>query len=191
MKKIVAIVALLGLAFPLLAIAAPGGGTPVLDGKYWYTQLIKLVNTGLVIGLLIYFLRKPVIGFFRKRADQIEHDLKAAERAREEAEQRLKEVEAEVAALETKVEEIKSNAVHEGEAEKQRIIAGANEEAARIVTNAERELENRIKRGRMELKQFAAQLAVERARKLVEARMDDATDKAIIERTLAGIGGGR
>ena len=189
MKRVIAIAALLALALPLAAFAADT--PPVLDGKYWFTQLIKFVNTGLVIGVLIYFLRKPIIGFFRKRADQIEHDLKAAERAREEAEQRLKDVEAEVAALETKVQEIKASAASEGEAEKQRIIDGANEEAARIVANAEREIENRIKSGRAELKQYAAQLAVERARKLVEERMDDATDKAIIERTMAGIGGGR
>lgn len=189
MKRAIALTILLAIfAIPALA---QEHAAPALDGHYWWNQFIKFFNIALVVGALIYFLRKPVIGFFRKRADQIEDDLQAAERARVEAEKRLQEVEAEVAALEVKVQEIKDSAAKEGEVEKQRIIDNANEEAARIVANAEREIENRIKSGRAELKRYAAQLAVERARKLIEDRMDDSTDKAIIERTLDGIGGGR
>lgn len=190
MKRIVAIAALLALALPLLAAAQEHEG-PVLNSDYWWDQFIKFFNVALVVGLLVFFLRKPVIGFFRKRAEQIEDDLLAAKEARAEAEAHLRKVEEELAGLEAKLKEIRDNAVREGEMEKQRIIDSAAEDAARIIAGGEREIENRVKSGRLELKRYAAQLAVERARKLIEERLDDATDKAIIERTLAGIGGER
>jgi F-type H+-transporting ATPase subunit b len=193
MKKLIValmLVALLSAAALAEEVEGEHHG-PALDGHYWMTQVIKLVNTGLVVGALIFFLAKPVRNFFRERANKIEEDLQAAQRAREEAERRLKEIQDEMAGLEAQIEEIKQSAREEGAAEKERIISQAKTEAERILANADREVDSRVKSGRVELKRYAAELAVGRAREIISERLDDSGDREFIQRTLTSIGGGR
>jgi F-type H+-transporting ATPase subunit b len=162
---------------------------PALDSSYWWDQFIKFINIAIVVGLLVFFLRKPVINFFRSRAERIDNDISAAGRAREEAEARLKEIQDEIDRLEDTVSEIREKAEQEGEIEKERIISKAHEEAERILASAEREIMNRIKSGRQELKALAAELAVKHARQIITDQLDSRTEGEIIDRTVASIGG--
>lgn len=190
MKKILLLCLLLLLSMSLISFASVDPHAEVaFDGAYWNTQLVKFVNIGLVIGILFFFLSKPVKAFFQNRAKQIEEDLSAAARARQEAERRLEEVKLEVAELENKVESIKASAVEEGEAEKQRLISQARHESGRLISNAEREIENRIKSGKSELKSYATKLAVEKARMMIHEDLSDSENNKIIDETLKSIGG--
>jgi F-type H+-transporting ATPase subunit b len=190
MKKILAVCSLiLLLAAP--AFAAAEEHAPELNGDYWMDQFVKFFNLSLVIGLLFFLLRKPVMAFFRTRAQQIEENLGAAARARAEAEQRLEAIKAEIDGIEAKVAESLAAARREGEAEKARIVRQAEEEAQRMLRSAEKEIENRIRAGRKELKAYAAKLAVDKAREEINRRLTEAEDAAIIDRTIARVGGGR
>lgn len=191
MKKSALIAVALLLAVQLLPVAvfASEEAGPSLNAEYWFDQFVKFFNIALVIGVLFYLLRKPVANFFRKRAAQIEEDIKAAEQAREDAKAKLAEVEEEVTQLQAKIAEIKEEAAREGEIEKQRIIEQAKEEAKRLIKAAEKEVENRTKAGRQELKEYAAELAVERAREILRRQLADDDDIRLIERTIKDIGG--
>lgn len=191
MIRKLALTALLVLLLGAPAFAAAEEHAPELNADYWFDQLVKFVNLSLVVGLLFFLLRKPVMAFFRTRARQIDENLTAAARAREEAERRLEAVKAEVAGIEAKIADSLTAARREGEAEKERIVRQAREEAERMLGAAEREIENRIRAGRKELKQYAAELAVEKAREEISRRITDAEDAALIERTIARVGGSR
>lgn len=186
MKKILFLSLLLII---ILTSQALSSDEVAMDAAYWNSQLIKFVNIGLVLALLFFFLSKPVKAFFQNRARQIEEDLTAAARAREEAERRLEEVKAEVAELENKVAKITAKAVEEGETEKQRLISQAEHEAGRLISNAEREIDNRLKSGKAELKKYASRLAVEKARIIIEQNLTDSENSHIIDETLKSIGG--
>lgn len=188
-KAIAALMLLLAIQLIPATVFAVEGEEPTLNSEYWFDQFVKFFNIALVIGVLFFLLRKPVKNFFRKRAAQIEEDIKAAEQARVEAQARLAEVEKEVAQLQEKIAEIKEIAAREGEIEKQRIIEQAREEAERLIKAAGREVENRTKAGRKELKAYAAELAVERAREILTRQLSDDDDIRLIERTIKDIGG--
>lgn len=186
MKKI--LIALL-LLVVMPAMAEEGHEDPVLDGKYWYGQLVKLVNF-LVIALAAFFiLKKPIADFFQKRADQIDTDLKSAEIARREAETRLAEVEKQVEELGGRVDEIMNKAREEAEAERGRIINQAENEARKIKETAENEIDSRLKAARQELKEYAGKLAVDRAREIIKQELTEDGDREIIERSMQEIGG--
>ena len=189
MRKTIFAAVLMILLLNAFALATDEHGEVALNDAYWNSQLIKFVNLGIVLGILFFFLSKPVKAFFKNRARQIEEDLSAAARAREEAEKRLDEVKQEVAELESRVEEIKAKAVEEGETEKQRLISQAEHEAGRLISNAEREIENRIKTGKAKLKSYATRLAVEKARAMIQQDLSDSENNKIIDETLKSIGG--
>jgi F-type H+-transporting ATPase subunit b len=188
-RSLISIILLVLILGGHVIAAEEEGHAPTLDSEYWWSQFIKFINFGIVIGILVYFLRKPVINFFRSRAERIDNDISAASRAREEAEARLKEIQGEIERLEDTVRDIKEKAEKEGVAEKERIINKAREEAERVLASAEREIMNRIKSGRQELKALAAELAVKHARQIIADRLDSETEEKIIDRTVASIGG--
>jgi len=159
-----------------------------LNNEYWWDQFVKLFNLSLVLVVLYFILRKPASNFFRERARKIDESLAAADASREEAKRKMAEVEAKVAGLEERVEEILEAAREEGAAEKARIIAAAEREAARILENAERGIESRIRAARKELKAYAAELALDRARKLLRERIDEEEDQRLLDRLLEDIG---
>jgi F-type H+-transporting ATPase subunit b len=176
------------LAIPVMA-ADEHGGDPELDGAYWQLQLVKLVNFSVIALAAFFILKKPVTEFFKKRGQQIEQDVKAAEIARQEAEKRLLEVEQEVAAIETRYEEILRSAREEGEAERERLLTQAKREAEKIKQVTENEISSRLKAARQELKEYAAELAVERARKIIQEELTEDGDRRLIERSVDEIGG--
>lgn len=159
-----------------------------LNNEYWWDQFVKFFNLSLVLVVLYFILRKPVSNFFRERARKIDESLSAADASREEAKRKLAEVEAKVAGLEERIDEILAAAREEGAAEKARIIAAAERDAARILENAERGIESRVRAARMELKAYAAELALDRARKLLRERIDEEEDQRLLDRLLEDIG---
>jgi F-type H+-transporting ATPase subunit b len=190
MKKIILILFLLSLfAMPLLAEDAEHEAP--IDNAYWYSQLVKAVNFGLIAVGFFFLWKKVISKALDKRGKQIDVDLQAAARARDEAEKRLQDVAEEVARLEDTVAEIKIIAVSESESEKERIINQAKEEAERIINNASLEVDNRIKSGRQDLKAYAAEEAIAKAREILQRELGDAEDKEIIGKTIVSIGDGR
>lgn len=159
-----------------------------LNAEYFWDQFVKFFNFALLITALYFVLRKPIKQFFLDRARRIDESIEAAQKARQESEQKLKEVEQQVGGLQKEIEETKQKAREEGEAEKQRIINSARAEAERMLENAKTEIENRIKAGRKELKAYAAELAVERAKQLIEERISAEDDRRLIKSFLDDIG---
>jgi F-type H+-transporting ATPase subunit b len=183
----------LPVALIMLALSAAGAFAAEhesqLNAEYWWDQFVKFFNLALVVGLLIFLLRKPVKNFFSERARQIDESLDSAKQARDEAQQRLAEVEERIAGLEQRMAEILDKARKEGEVEKTRIIAAAEREAERILELAKHEIENRSKATRKELKTFTVDEAIEHARKLLHERLGPEKDEHLIDLFLDDLGG--
>ncbi len=142
-------------------------------------QIFEDLNSGLLIAVLAYMLIKFLPKAFQTRRAKIEHDLADARSATELANQRLKAVEARLAALDSEIEEIRQHAAHDSEGDQKRIEASLEEERARIVHSAEQEISAAQAAAQRELKRFAANLAVERAMSRIELSAE--TDRALIQ----------
>jgi len=136
----------------------------------------KLINLVIYVGILVFLLRKPMMAFFANRSSEIQDNLKKAEREKQEALAQLKVVEERLNKLDTEIGEIKSQAAHEAEAEYQRILSGAQEDAVKLRETARREIQGLVKSARLDLKVYAAEQAVSIAEGLIkhEMREDDA-----------------
>lgn len=145
------------------------------------SEIPRIINFILFVAVLYYFLRKPVAQFFRERALRISRELAQAQAEREEAQAKLRQVEARLNRLDEEIQELKSRAAAEAEAEEARIRLAAQEEAEKLRALARREIQSAINVARLELKAFTAAQAVELARSIIRREITDNEHHRLIE----------
>ena len=168
---------------------AHGGGAGHAPKTYFGMPgwLLKLLNMLLFIGLLFYFLRKPVASALVSRREQIRKDAEEAAARRAKADQLASDIQARLTQIEQEVVAIRQRAEAEGERQKRELIAAAEAEAAKILAVARNEVDNRLKHARQELTEFAGQLAAERAETILRNNINDADRKKLFQESLRDV----
>jgi F0F1-type ATP synthase membrane subunit b/b' len=151
---------------PLSAQAseAEGGGSIV-----WH-----VVNLLLVIAVIVYFARTPVVRFFADRRQKIEDGIESARRELEAAQQRLAECQQRVARLDEELEEIRRTVRTQAENESVRLVADARATAERIRRDTLAAAEQEVRHAREVLRAETADLAVKLAGDLLRNQVGDA-----------------
>jgi F-type H+-transporting ATPase subunit b len=142
--------------------------------------LYKFINFALLVGALGFVLRKPLAGFFAERSVSIRKGLEEGRKALEVSQGRLKTVEEKLQHLEEEIAAFKASAAREMEAERQRLTQSAAEEAEKILQFARAQTEVAVRAARLELKSYAAELAVELAEEIIRRRLDEAGRKKLV-----------
>lgn len=153
--------------------------------------IAKLVNLLLFIGLLFYFLRRPIIGAFRGRQESIRSELTHAEQERAAAEARLREVEQRLAQLDAEVAAIRANAQREAAEERERVERATEAEIKKIHEQARREIESAAKTARAELRTFTAEQSVKLAEELIRRDIRPEDDAHLAREYVEELGGVR
>jgi F-type H+-transporting ATPase subunit b len=145
---------------------------------------VLLVLNFLIIAALIYWgARRRLPEMFRARTREIQKNLEESRRASEQAKQRLAEIEERLARLDSEIGALRAAAETDARAEEERLRAQAEADKRKIVEGAEQEIEAAAGAARRGLKAFAADLAVALAEKKI--KVDPDTDKALV-RNFAG-----
>jgi F-type H+-transporting ATPase subunit b len=156
----------------------PAHETPQIHGK---SLALQLLNFAVLVGVLVKF-GGPAIGkALAARHQQLKADLVAASAARAEAEARLRQQEARLAALEQEIEEIRTGVKAEAEAEKSRLIAMAEERARRIREETTFVLEQQVKEAEERLRREVALASVNLAEQMVKKSLGPADQQRLID----------
>ena len=144
-----------------------------LDAQLLFDACVMALSMLVMFTFLSYLLFKPV----RKLLE----DRKEAAVYKEEYEQKLKEIdkEAQVILSEARKKAMKTE---------NEIVAEAKEEAARIITRANNEIELERKRALDDMKQEMISIASAMAGKVVAASIDTSVQDELIEETLKEMG---
>jgi F-type H+-transporting ATPase subunit b len=167
----------------------PGGElpeheAPEINGK---KLALQLLNFGVLIFILVKF-GGPAIGkALAARHQQLKADLAAASVARAEAEARLKQQEARLAALEQEIEGIRKGVKAEAEAEKARMIAAAEERAKRIKEETAFVLDQQIKEAEYRLRREVAQASVDLAEQMVRKSLGAGDQQRLVDTFVADV----
>lgn len=150
--------------------------------------ILKIVNMLLFIGVLIYFVGGPVKKAFAERAEAIRRSIEEARERRVKADQMAADIQARLGQIEQEVRAIRERAEAEGERQKRELIAAAEAEAAKILQAARNEVDARVKHARIELTEFAGQLASERAEAILRERINENDQRKIFQDSLREVG---
>ncbi len=156
----------------------------------WLKVLLSFVNFGVLVFILIRFGGPIVRDMLRKRHDTIKNDLEAAAALRGAAESRLREYEQRLANIEHEIAELGAAIKREADAEAQRIIAAAQEAAARMNAEAEFLIHQEVRRIEIELRRDAALHAIELAEKLLSSKMTEADHRRLADQFVREMAGG-
>jgi F-type H+-transporting ATPase subunit b len=152
---------LLLLAVPAPAFAAEGGGSAIVE------VAARLINFGILAGVLVYFLKTPIATYLASRSAQIRQDLVAAAALRASATQQLAEIERRMNALPAELDALTAQGAEDVKAERARIASASAAERDRLLEQTRREIDMRLRIAKRELVELAAELAVQVARRRI------------------------
>jgi F-type H+-transporting ATPase subunit b len=149
----------------------------------------RVVNLLLFIGLMYYFLRRPLGEAFRGSQENIRRDLMLAEEERNVALAKLEEVEGRLKNLDAEVEAIRAQAQREAAEERERIERATEEEIRKIREQARREIESASKSARAELRAYTAEQSVKLAEEMISRDIRPEDDAHLIGEYVEELGG--
>jgi len=147
----------------------------------WLQAVAPFINFAVLVGVLIYFLKKPMSLFLAQRREGFVTMMKEAEAARDAAVARMNELQERLKSLDQDLETIRRNADLEAQAERARLLEEAREEARRIIVEAEKEIANRYTLAVRELKEQVVTEAVSQAETIVKERLDPVSHDALVD----------
>ena len=127
----------------------------------------SIFNFFLLIGLLIYFTRKPIKEALKKRKEEMEAQINKYKIEKEEAEAKLKEYEDKLSGLSLEVAEIKMNYEKTSKLREEALLKKNEADIKKLKANYERELETRMQLLHNELKSELMDNAISLSEKLI------------------------
>ena len=153
----------------------------------------KWANFVMLAGALGWLIVKFAGPFYRSRASGIREGIEEAHKVRLEAEARASEIEGRIANLTSEVEALRKNSAEEIEAEAQRMKAETEQHLAKIQAHAEAEIASAVKTASQQLKQHAADLALNLAEGELKTKLGASEQAGLVRHfveELAGNGKG-
>lgn len=146
----------------IAVLAALVGASPAFAaGDFPGTKIgIHAVNLLIILGVLGYFVRRPVADALANRRAEIRRGIEAAEQARAAARARAAAIEARLGAIESEVGQLRAEAEVEATREAEVIARRAAVDVAAVDAAATRAIQDELARARAALRAEAATLAV-------------------------------
>ena len=173
------------LAVALLLAAGPAAAEG--EGGHGGSLFWQIANVVLLVAVLIYYARKPVLAYLAARRDTITKDLEAAAQLLADAERRLAEWSRKAASLDQEVAQIRDATRRAAEAERDRILADARASAERMRQAAAAVAERELRLAQEALRREAADLAVELAAQLLREQVNDADRTRLLDEFIARV----
>ncbi len=153
-----------------------------------WTFIASIINLFLQAYLLKKFLFKPVNEILAKRRAMADAEIQDAVKEREEAAAMKTEYEAGIAAAKDKANEIVSAAQKSADAQSERIVREAQDEAAAIRSRAERDIAQEKKKAIGEIKNEIGSMAMDIAGKVIERELTEEDHRKLIDEYIQNVG---
>jgi F-type H+-transporting ATPase subunit b len=162
-RAILPVLLALGICGAAAAAEEAGGHA----GIPWWEIFKQAVNFGLLVGVLVYFLRKPVGSFLKERSELLKKSIDEAARARASAAEKLLAIEARMNRLTEEVAEMNRKMDAEADEETRRVREASRAEVERLHAQVQFAADQEVKKAKAELRREAAELSARAAEEIV------------------------
>ena len=108
-----------------------------------WSVLVYVVNFGILVGVLTFFLYKPLLGYIEKRQKHIADRIREADRIKSDFEKKLVEMEAQKDALSKELKEELERSKKFIEEKRSELISEMEQERSALINKATEEIERR------------------------------------------------
>ena len=147
----------------------------------------KIFNFVVLVGGLVYLMRKPFAEYLTRRGGELRAELSAAEALKAEATAKIAEIDARMKTLPAELEALGARGRADIAAEEQRIRELAAAEKQRLLDQAAREIDQRVRIAKRELVEHAADLTIDVARTKIQNEITDADRTRLVDRYLSQV----
>lgn len=148
-------------------------------------ELWKFINLAIFTVAMIYVLRRPISAALGARREAIQQELVQAQQLREQALEKVSEVDAKLEHVDADIASVREHALAEAEAERARLADAAEREIEKLKQQAQREIETADKIARKQLRQFFAKRSVEVARQAIKVQMKPEDEAVLISQSIS------
>lgn len=150
--------------------------------------LYRVFNFSVTVGVLVYFVSKPLKNALAARREGIEQALKTSQETAEAADAKYAEYDAKLTQAESEIEGIQAGIKADAESEKSRLIAEAHEMADKIKAEAQKTADNEIAKARLTLQQEAVTMAVGIAEDILKKAVTKEDQARLVEEYKTKVG---
>lgn len=154
------------------------------------TAIVELVTFLIMLAILARWVYPDLVKRAEARQQAIAAQLREADEARKQAEQRLKDAEAQLAEARKTAQGVIDNAGKSAEQLRQELRQKAEEESRRIVESARKEIEAERDQAVRSVRSEVAGLVVTATEKVIGETLDDRKHRQLIERAIGEVSGG-
>ncbi|MGH0036091.1 MAG: F0F1 ATP synthase subunit B [Myxococcota bacterium] len=176
--------------FLVAAAAAPALAAGDEHGTSHAELVWQAINLAILLGIIVYAARRPVKSFFAERRAQIENDLEESAEFLKQAETRYAEWQRKLVDLESELDQIRATARKRSHEERDHILAEARAAAERIKQDARAAIDQELRRAEGDLREEAADLAIELASRIVRDQIGDADRARLVDEFIAKVEAG-
>jgi len=189
-KRVLTLLLLIALLLSAgVALASTGGGHHEVDGGVLLKDFIwRCLNFAVTVGILAYFVTKPIRKGLSGRSEGIAEALAEAEKIKREAEAKFAEYDSKLAKASDEIETIYQEIRHEGELERERILNEARQMAAKIQKDAEQAAELEVAKARTLLRDEAAKMAISIAEELLKKNFKSEDQSRMVDEYTQKVG---
>jgi F-type H+-transporting ATPase subunit b len=179
------------LCAAVAALAAEEGGAHQAGGVHipWGDIVKQAINFLLLVGVLVYFLRKPLASFLKDRSEMLRKSIDDAAKARAEAAEKLAAIETRTAKLSEEIAGLNAKMDVEAAAEARKLQETVTVEISRIRAQSEFTGEQEVKKAREELRREASILSAAAAEELVRKTLSPEDQERLFRENLEKIEG--
>jgi len=166
-----------------------GGGHGAHDsGKKMEDLIYRAVNFSLLVIILFVVVKKtPIKDFFANRIEEIKTNFEDLNKEKELAEKRYQELEQKLKDFEASRQEIIDQYKAEGAAEKDKIIAEAEQRATHILEQAELTIQREIQAAGDKLKQEVLDNAAMKAQEILTKEMKESDQDHLVDEFIKSV----
>lgn len=181
-KKALIAVASFGLLAAGTSVAIASGDAHHVDSGILLKDFLwRAFNFSVTVGILVYFVSKPLKKALAGRREAIDQSLKTASKAASDAETKYAEYDAKLTQAESEIEAIRTSIKEEAESEKLRIIAEAHQVAEKIKLEAQKTSDNEVAKARLTLQREAVVMAVSIAEDVLKKSVNKEDQSRLVE----------
>jgi len=168
------------------ALASSGGGHGDGAGK-GMDLLWRTMNFAVLVGALVFLLRKPVSQGLASRRQGIKDQFDDLEKQKQDAQRQLAEYKEKLTYLDKEIEKIMAEYIQEGETAKAKIIEEAKVAAEKLQEQAKKHIAREFLAAKQQLKAEMAEEAMAMAEALIKRHINDNDQERLIDEYLAKV----
>ena len=149
----------------------------------------RFINFILLVVILVLVFKKSGAGsFLTGRIEEIKQKMEDLAREKDESEKKFQDIQRQLREFEDSKQEIIDQFVNEGQAEKEKIIAEAEERAKQIVDQAEITIEHEMQSAMNKLKKELMAQATEKASEMMASELTDEDQDKLVDDFIERVG---